>query len=213
MSKLLLSHLKNSISIRVPSYISVFVTSPEKFDLTLCSLLRRQSFRSNIPLTLNKVKRTIDIGEMTTRNSPENQLKKKTFLGVYLKKVKVSPKDFSYATTKVLLRKAIKSFHTQRRISLLLVGVGFRFSLNNTCTGVILQLRLGYSHQIFIQIPPEINIVCIGGLKLILSGSSAAKVNLLAAFIRSQKVPDCYKGKGIYYEHEKIQFKDGKSKV
>merc|ERR1711953_677522 len=101
MSKLLLSHLKNSISIRVPSYISVFVTSPEKFDLTLCSLLRRQSFRSNIPLTLNKVKRTIDIGEMTTRNSPENQLKKKTFLGVYLKKVKVSPKDFSYATTKV----------------------------------------------------------------------------------------------------------------
>lgn len=202
------------VQTRVPSNIAVFLTSSDKFNLTLERLSHYQSFESKLPLTLAKVGRTIVIGrKKSSTNSFLGNFKNKTPFKVYFKKFKDSPEFFAYATIKTLIRKSIKSLHIPRRISLLLTGVGFRFSLNETRKSVVLQIRLGYSHHVFLQIPPEINIVCIGGSKLIIAGYYSTKVNALAALIRSQKVPDCYKGKGICYEHEKIPLKDGKTKV
>ena len=210
---ILLNNLRSPVQIRVPSSISVFITSTDKFNITLERLSKYQSFESKLPLTLTKVGRTLLIGGKSSTSISPNNFKNKPSFRIFSKKFKGSPEFFASATTKALIKKSIKSLCIPRRINLLLRGVGFRFSLNKTRRGVVLQTRLGYSHQIFVQIPPEIDIACIGGLKLIIAGYYSAKVNALAAFIRSQKIPDCYKGKGIYYEHEKIHLKNGKAKT
>lgn len=210
---IVLNNQQFPIQIRIPSSISVFLTSIDKSNLTLERLSKYQSFESKLPLALAKVGRSIVIGGNSSTDIFLNNFKSKTPFKVYFKKFKGSPEFFTSTTTKALIRKSIKSLQIPRRISLLLTGVGFRFSLNKTRKSVVLQIRLGYSHHVFLQIPPEINIVCIGGSKLIIAGHYSRKVNALAALIRSQKVPDCYKGKGICYEYEKISLKDGKTKV
>lgn len=124
-----------------------------------------------------------------------------------LQKKKVWSK-FSKQITVILLKKVIKNLLLPSRTILSLAGIGFKFSLHNDR---VLQVKLGYSHQIFINIPSEVNITCFSGHKLIISSYSSNKVKALAALIRSKKVPDRYKGKGIRFEHEKVVLKTGKS--
>lgn len=115
---------------------------------------------------------------------------------------------FSKQIAAILLKKVIKNLLLPSRTKLSLVGIGFKFSLHNDR---VLQVKVGYSHQIFINIPSEVNITCLSGHKLIVSSYSSYKVKALAALIRSKKVPDIYKGKGIRFEHEKVRLKTGKT--
>ena len=210
---ILLNNSRSPVEIKVPSSVSVFITSADKFNITLERLSKSQSFESILPLSLTKIRRTIKIGRKSSTSICSDNFKNKPPFSIFFKKFNGSPEFFASATTKALIKKSIKSLRIPRRINLLLRGVGFRFSLHKTHWGVVLESRLGYSHQVFIEIPPEIAIACIGGLKLIIAGYYSEKVNALAALIRSQKVPDCYKGKGICYEHEKIHLKNGKTKA
>ncbi|WP_185860517.1 50S ribosomal protein L6 [Blattabacterium cuenoti] len=92
-----------------------------------------------------------------------------------------------------------------------LVGVGYRASYN----GEILDLNLGYSHNIMIQLPKEINIE-IQSKKgknpiIILKSYDKQLLGIIAAKIRSFRVPEPYKGKGIRYFGEEVRRKAGKS--
>jgi len=88
-----------------------------------------------------------------------------------------------------------------------LVGIGYRVELK----GNILYLTLGFSHPILF-IPPEgIKIDLPKDTAIVVSGIDKQLVGQVAAKIRSFKVPEPYKGKGIKYENEHIRRKAGKA--
>ena len=96
-------------------------------------------------------------------------------------------------------------------LELELVGVGYRA----TSSGQKLDLALGYSHTIVINIAPEVKVECVnekGSNPIIkLSSSDKQLVGHVAAKIRSFRRPEPYKGKGIKFVGEQIRRKAGKS--
>jgi len=92
-----------------------------------------------------------------------------------------------------------------------LVGVGFKVEAK----GQILELSLGYSHNIFMEIPDEIKIETVTerGKNPLIKMTSADKQLLgqVAAKIRSLRKPEPYKGKGIKFQGEELRRKAGKS--
>ena len=91
------------------------------------------------------------------------------------------------------------------------VGVGYKAEAK----GQILEMALGFSHNIFMELPPEIKIETINerGKNPILKMRSHDKQLLgqVAAKIRSMREPEPYKGKGIKFEGEVLRRKAGKS--
>ncbi|MFV0484090.1 MAG: 50S ribosomal protein L6 [Bacteroidales bacterium] len=94
-----------------------------------------------------------------------------------------------------------------------LVGVGYRADLN----GQILDLVLGYSHHIWLELPKEIKaeVTAEKGKNPIISLTSHDKQLLgqVAAKIRSFRKPEPYKGKGVKFVGEQLRRKAGKTNV
>ena len=92
-----------------------------------------------------------------------------------------------------------------------LVGVGYRASNQ----GQLLDLSIGFSHNIVIDIAPEIKIETVSekGKNPIIKLSSHDKqlVGFVSAKIRSLRKPEPYKGKGIKFVGETLRRKAGKS--
>merc|ERR1711966_193348 len=91
-----------------------------------------------------------------------------------------------------------------------LVGVGFRVSLLQMFNMNLLHFKLGYSHQIYFRIPTDLKICCLKTNQIFIFGFSYLFVTQIASLLRSFKVPEPYKGKGILYTTEKITRKKGK---
>jgi large subunit ribosomal protein L6 len=92
-----------------------------------------------------------------------------------------------------------------------LVGVGYRA----TVTGQEIDLALGYSHNIILQLPNEIKATATAekGKNPTISLESIDKQLLgqVAAKLRSLRKPEPYKGKGVRYMDEVVRRKAGKS--
>ena len=92
-----------------------------------------------------------------------------------------------------------------------LVGVGYK-AVNQ---GNVLDLALGYSHNIIFEIPNELKVNTVtekgSNPKIILESSDKQLLGAVAAKIRSLRKPEPYKGKGVKYKDEYIRRKAGKS--
>ena len=110
-----------------------------------------------------------------------------------------------------LVSNMVKGVSEGFTLELELVGVGYRA----TSSGQKLDLALGYSHTIVLNIAPEVKVECINekGSNPIIKLSSSDKQLLghVAAKIRSFRRPEPYKGKGIKFVGEQIRRKAGKS--
>ena len=91
---------------------------------------------------------------------------------------------------------------------LLITGVGYRAAAQ----GRNLNLKLGYSHDVNIDVPEGIEVKTPDATTVEISGSDKQKVGQLAAEIRRWRKPEPYKGKGIKYDGEFIFRKEGKKK-
>jgi len=91
---------------------------------------------------------------------------------------------------------------------LLITGVGYRAAVD----GRILSLQLGYSHDIKLAIPADLEIRCENPTTIVISGADRQRVGQIAAEIRGFRPPEPYKGKGIRYADETILRKEGKKK-
>ena len=89
-----------------------------------------------------------------------------------------------------------------------LSGVGYRASLK----GNILNLQLGFSHDINFNIPEGVKIQVEKQSILKITGSDKQKVGMVAAEIKSIRPPEPYKGKGIKEQGQYILRKEGKKK-
>ena len=85
-------------------------------------------------------------------------------------------------------------------------GVGYRAEKK----GNQLVMRLGYSHEVFVDEIPGINIA-VNGNKITISGIDKQVVGQFAAEVRGKRPPEPYKGKGIKYTTEVIRRKVGKT--
>ena len=74
-----------------------------------------------------------------------------------------------------------------------------------------LQLNLGYSHPIIIEVPSELKVETPNNTTIIISGINKQYVGQFSAKIRSFRKPEPYKGKGIKYSDEIIRRKAGKA--
>jgi len=117
----------------------------------------------------------------------------------------------SIQTTQVVLLKQMLleiSFLSCKKLKL--VGVGFKVSLLKILDFDLLYFKLGYSHAIYFRVPKALNVYCLKSNKLFFVGNSSMFLAQTAALIRSYKIPEPYKGKGILYISERIILKEGK---
>lgn len=92
-----------------------------------------------------------------------------------------------------------------------LVGVGYRATTN----GQILEIAVGYSHAIYLEVPEEVKVEAVTEKRAnpIITLKSADKqlIGHVAAKIRSFRKPEPYKGKGIKFVGEQLRRKAGKA--
>jgi len=92
-----------------------------------------------------------------------------------------------------------------------LVGVGFRA----TSKGQLLELALGYSHLIHLEIAPEVVVTAVTEKRanpiITLESCDKQLIGQVAAKIRSFRKPEPYKGKGVKFVGEQLRRKAGKS--
>ena len=89
-----------------------------------------------------------------------------------------------------------------------ITGVGYRASVQ----GKILNLQLGFSHDINFDIPDSVKIIVEKQTVIKISGSDKQEVGMICSKIKSFKPPEPYKGKGIKEQGQYILRKEGKKK-
>ena len=89
-----------------------------------------------------------------------------------------------------------------------LIGVGYKA----TAQGAKLNLAVGYSHPVNIDMPAGITVATPTPTEVLIKGADRQRVGQVAAEIRAVRPPEPYKGKGIRYSDEKIVIKETKKK-
>ena len=113
-----------------------------------------------------------------------------------------------WGTTRALVNNMVTGVATGFTRNLDINGVGYRAAVQ----GDILNLQLGYSHDIPYPIPPDVRIVCERPTVISISGADRQRVGQVAAEIRAFRPPEPYKGKGVKYREEIVRRKEGKKK-
>ena len=136
-------------------------------------------------------------------------------------RMKVEQQDASIVVTRPTDRGEHRALHglTRTLIANMVVGVtdGFEKRLEIQGVGYRAQLRgrdlelaLGYSHPVAVKAPDGIEFEVPQPTRIVVRGASKQRVGEIAAFIRKQRKPEPYKGKGIRYEGEYVARKVGK---
>ena len=130
------------------------------------------------------------------------------------KNISIKPKKVNdnskrlWGMNRSLLNNAIIGASTGYEKILELTGVGFRAALK----GEILNMQLGFSHDINFDIPKGVKIIVEKQTTLKISGSNKQQVGMVASQIKSIRPPEPYKGKGIKEKGQYILRKEGKKK-
>ena len=111
-----------------------------------------------------------------------------------------------HGLTRSLVANMVEGVTTGYEKSLEIQGVGYRAQLK----GKNLELALGYSHPVAVPAPDGIEFEVPQPTKVVVRGISKQLVGETAAYIRKQRPPEPYKGKGIRYEGEYVARKVGK---
>jgi large subunit ribosomal protein L6 len=113
-----------------------------------------------------------------------------------------------WGTTRALVSNMVNGVSKGFTVGLEINGVGYRAAVN----GKVLNLQLGFSHDIQFPIPADVTITCEKPTAISVTGADKQRVGAVAAKLRSFRGPEPYKGKGVKYVHETIRRKEGKKK-
>ena len=143
----------------------------------------------------------------------------------YISEVEIAVKDSAVLVTRKSDSKQARAYHGLYRnlVNNMVVGVSAGFKRTLVINGVgyrvevqgkILVLSLGYSTDFAVAIPEGLTaVVEAAGQKIVISGHDRQLVGKFASEVRSLRLPEPYKGKGIRYDDEKIRKKVGKTGV
>jgi large subunit ribosomal protein L6 len=152
------------------------------------------------PITLpNGVDVTVNNGLVTVKGAkvtrPTDQKRHRSLHGLY----------------RALIANMVKGVSEGYKTEQELVGVGYRASNK----GQLLELALGYSHNITFELPTEVKVTTSSekgqNPKIVLESADKQLIGLVASKIRSLRKPEPYKGKGIKFTGEVLRRKAGKS--
>ncbi len=130
------------------------------------------------------------------------------------KNVSIKPKQINkdtkrlWGTNRSLLNNAIIGASTGYTKTLVLTGVGFRAALK----GKQLNLQLGFSHDINFDIPDSVKISVEKQTIIKINGTNKQEVGMITSKIKSFRLPEPYKGKGIREQGQHVLRKEGKKK-
>ncbi len=130
------------------------------------------------------------------------------------KEVSIKPKKNTQDTKRLwgmnrsLINNAIIGASTGYEKILELSGVGYRAALK----GNVLNLQLGFSHDINFDIPEGVKIQVEKQIILKITGNDKQQVGMVASQIKSLRPPEPYKGKGIKEQGQYVLRKEGKKK-
>ena len=160
-----------------------------------------------IQKTDHEVKVTGPKGELTTTVHKDIGVEVKDNTIVVSRSSDLKTQRSLHGLWRALLQNMIKGVTEGYSKKLELVGVGYRAEIK----GKKLQLLLGYSHPILFLPPEGIKIETPAQTNILISGIDKQLVGQVAAKIRSFRLPEPYKGKGVKYEGEYIRRKAGKA--
>ena len=112
-----------------------------------------------------------------------------------------------HGTTRSIINNMVEGVTKGYERALELIGVGYRASKQ----GTKLVLNVGYSHPVEIEPEAGLEVEVPANTKVIVKGIDKERVGALASNIRSVRLPEPYKGKGIRYEGEYVRRKEGKT--
>ncbi|HWY39131.1 MAG TPA: 50S ribosomal protein L6 [Bacteroidia bacterium] len=150
-------------------------------------------------------------GSLTQSFSPDIAVKKEENQLVVTRPTDQKRHKALHGLTRSLLANMVHGVSEGYKTEQELVGVGYRASNK----GQMLELSLGYSHNIMFQLPAEIKVTTASekgqNPKIILESCDKQLLGMVAAKIRSLRKPEPYKGKGIKFSGEILRRKAGKS--
>ncbi|KAJ7069794.1 ribosomal protein L6 [Mycena amicta] len=124
-----------------------------------------------------------------------------------------------WGTTRTLIANAITGMTQGFTVPLFLVGVGYRAAMEEDPRGTAdggngrrLNMKLGYSHSVFVPIPPHITADVPLPTKITLFCTDKHLLGLFSAKVQSLRKPEPYKGKGIFIGNETRSIKSVKKK-
>ena len=164
----------------------------------------------------DKVKVTVN-GENVLVEGPKGKVQKSFASAVKVtvgdKKITFAPTEDTrfanamYGTARSIVASMVKGVTDGYSKDLEIQGVGFKANLK----GKTLDLALGYSHPIMMDIPEGIKVTVVEGTKLKVEGADKQLVGAVTAEIRSYYPPEPYKGKGVRIVGERVRRKEGKT--
>ena len=184
--------LSKKNSVKIPKDIKIIYYTDQNF-ITLIGPLTRKTLKLKLKLFL----KNDSIYVTKILNTKTTNTRKKSIKSLC-------------GTTAALLKQAILETSIILTKKLQIIGVGYKVFPVNFNNSEYLQFKLGFSHSIFYKIPKSVEIKPIKSVYVYIFGNSYTTVTQTAANIRSYKLPEPYKGKGILYENEKIILKEGK---
>ena len=160
----------------------------------------------------------VDIKDTTVRvEGPRGSVQKEfapvVTIAIAEKKVVVSPigdtrfANAMYGTARSIIAGMVKGVVAGYSKELEIHGVGFKANLK----GRQLDLSLGYSHPVLMDIPEGIKITVTEGTRVKVEGCDKQLVGAVTAEIRSFYPPEPYKGKGVRIVGERVRRKEGKT--
>ncbi|TCD65112.1 hypothetical protein EIP91_003086 [Steccherinum ochraceum] len=140
-------------------------------------------------------------------------------LAVSVENPKEKKQRSMWGLTRTLIQNAIIGMTEGFSTTLYLVGVGYRAAIEDDplgnregWSGKRLNMRVGFSHQVFVPIPDYITATIINPTRIGISCTDKHKLGLFAAKVRKWRPPEPYKGKGIFVGNEQIRIKAVKKK-
>ena len=171
------------------------ISIPEKVKV----ILTEGSINIEGPLGKKSLKIDLDMFDLNIEDNKEVSLKPK-----------INNQDSKrlWGMNRSLINNAIIGTSKGYEKTLELSGVGYRATLK----GNVLNLQLGFSHDINFNIPEGIKIQVEKQTVLKISGTDKQHVGMVAANIKSFRPPEPYKGKGIKEQGQYVLRKEGKKK-
>lgn len=151
------------------------------------------------------------MGELTQKVDPDIEVKVEGTTLTLTRPTEQKRHKSMHGLYRSLINNMIEGVSKGFEIKQELVGVGYRATSN----GQILELAVGYSHAIFLELPPEVKVEAVAEKRqnpvITLKSADKQLLGHVAAKIRSFRKPEPYKGKGIKFVGEQLRRKAGKA--
>jgi large subunit ribosomal protein L6 len=146
-------------------------------------------------------------GELTRTLSADIELKQDGTTITFTRPNDTKEMKTIHGTTRALFNNMVVGVSEGFSKKLEMIGVGYRAQLQ----GKKLVLAVGKSHPDEVEAPEGVSFEVPAATQIIVSGTSKEAVGETAAYIRSLRPPEPYKGKGIRYSGEYVRRKEGKT--